>query len=41
MDSIQLAPTIVVARGWEVHQIDANSSFLHDDILEYIYMEQP
>jgi hypothetical protein len=39
MDSIQLALAIVVAKGWEVHQMDVKNAFLHGDLSEEIYME--
>ena len=41
MDSIRLALAIVAAKGWEVHQMDVNNAFLHDDLSENIYMEKP
>ena len=41
MDSIRLALAIVVAKGWEVHQMDVKNAFLHGDLSEEIYMEQP
>jgi hypothetical protein len=41
MDSIRLALSIAVAKGWEVHQMDVKNSFLHGDLSEEIYMEQP
>ena len=41
MDSICLALAIVVAQGWEVHQMDVKNAFLHRDLPEEIYMEQP
>jgi hypothetical protein len=41
MDSIRLALSIVVARGWEVHHMDVKNAFLHGDLLEDIYMEHP
>ena len=41
MDSIELALVIVVAKGWEVHQMDVKNAFLHDDLSKEIYMEQP
>eukprot|EP00253_Pinus_taeda_P029204 PITA_29204 len=41
MDSICLELAIVVAQGWEVHQMDVNNAFLHGDLSEEIYMEQP
>jgi hypothetical protein len=41
MDSIQLELSIVATKGWEFHQMDVKNAFLHDDIFEEIYMEQP
>jgi hypothetical protein len=41
MDSIRLALAIEEAKGWEVHQMDMNNAFLHGDLSEEIYMEQP
>jgi hypothetical protein len=39
MDSIHLALSIMVAKGWEVHQMDVKNSFLHGDLSKDIYME--
>eukprot|EP00253_Pinus_taeda_P012286 PITA_12286 len=41
MDYIRLALAIVASQGWEVHQMDVKNSFLHEDLSEEIYMEQP
>lgn len=41
MNSIHLTLAIVVAHGWAVHQMDVKSAFLHGDLDEEIYMEQP
>jgi hypothetical protein len=41
MDSIQLELSIAVGKGWEVHQMDMKNAFLHSDLSEEIYMEQP
>jgi hypothetical protein len=41
MDSICLALAIETNKGWEVHQMDVNNAFLHDDLSEEIYMQQP
>jgi len=41
MDSIRLALSIAATRGWEVHQMDVKNEFLHGDLFEEIYMEQP
>jgi len=32
LDSIRLALSIGVARGWKVHYIDVNNYFIHRDI---------
>jgi hypothetical protein len=41
MDSIHLALSIAVDKGWEVHQMDLNNAFLRVDLYEKIHMEQP
>jgi hypothetical protein len=41
MDSIRLALAIATSKGWEVHQMDVKNAFLHGDLSEEIYMEQP
>jgi hypothetical protein len=41
MDSIHLVLAIATTKGWEVHQMDVKNAFLHGDISEEIYMEQP
>eukprot|EP00253_Pinus_taeda_P024696 PITA_24696 len=41
MDSIRLTLAIAAAQGWEVHQMDVKNAFLHGDLSEEIYMEQP
>jgi hypothetical protein len=41
MDSIRLALAIVVAKEWEVHQMDVKNAFLQGDLSKNIYMEQP
>ena len=40
MDSIKLVLAIAASKQWEVHHIDVNSSFLHGDMKEEIYMQQ-
>jgi hypothetical protein len=39
IDSIHLDLSIVVAKGWEFHQMDVKNKFLHGDLPEEIYME--
>ena len=41
MDSIRLALAIATTKGWEVHQMDVKNAFLHGDLSEEFYMEQP
>ena len=41
MDSIQLVLAIAASRRWEVHRMDAKSAFIHGDLKEEIYMDQP
>ncbi|KAH9308971.1 hypothetical protein KI387_036882, partial [Taxus chinensis] len=41
MTSIRLTLAITAVNRWKVHQMDAKSAFLHGDLEEEIYMEQP
>eukprot|EP00253_Pinus_taeda_P033639 PITA_33639 len=41
MDSIHLTLAIAAAERWEVYQMDVKNAFLHGDLSEEIYMEQP
>eukprot|EP00253_Pinus_taeda_P034896 PITA_34896 len=41
MNSIHLVISLVASFKWEVHQMDVKSAFLHGDLHEEIYMEQP
>jgi hypothetical protein len=41
MNSIYLVLALVASHKWEVHQMDVKSAFLHGDLQEEIYMEQP
>eukprot|EP00253_Pinus_taeda_P014057 PITA_14057 len=41
MNSIFLVLSLVASFKWEVHQMDVKSAFLHGDLHEEIYMEQP
>jgi len=41
MNSIHLVLSLVASHKWEAHQMDVKSAFLHGDLQEEIYMEQP
>jgi hypothetical protein len=41
MNSIHLVLVLATSCKWEVHQMDVKSAFLHGDLQEQIYMEQP
>jgi hypothetical protein len=41
MNSICLVLSLVASHKWEVHQMDVKFGFLHRDLQEEIYMEQP
>ena len=41
MNSICLVLALAASHKWEVHQMDVKSAFLHGDLKEEIYMEQP
>jgi hypothetical protein len=41
MNSICLVLALATSHKWEVHQMDVKSAFLHGDLKEEIYMEQP
>jgi hypothetical protein len=41
MNSIFLVLDLVASYKWEVHEMDVKSTFLHGDLQEEIYMEQP
>jgi hypothetical protein len=41
MNSIHLVLSLAASHKWEVHQMDVKSTFLHEDLQEEIYMEQP
>ena len=41
MISIYLSLSLVALHNWEFHQMDVKYAFLHGDLQEEIYMEQP
>ena len=40
-DTIRLTLSIAASRGWKVYQLDVKSAFLHGEITEEVYVEQP
>jgi len=40
-DTIKLTLSIAASRGWKVYQLDVKSAFLHGEITEEVYVEQP
>ncbi len=41
MTTIRAIIVMVVAKGWFLHQMDVKNVFLHGDLQEEMYMEQP
>jgi len=41
MTTIRAIISMVVIKGWSLHQMDINNVFLHGDLHEEVYMEQP
>ena len=41
MASVRLLLSMVVMRSWPLYQLDIKNAFLHDDLAEKVYMEQP
>ena len=41
MATICTIVALVVAKGWVLHQMDVKNAFLHSDLQEEVYMEQP
>jgi hypothetical protein len=41
MTTIRIVVSLAAKFGWENHQMDVKSVFLHGDLLEEIYMKQP
>ncbi|CAJ2663992.1 unnamed protein product [Trifolium pratense] len=40
-DTIRTLLCIAASKGWEVHQLDVKSAFLHGELTEDVYVEQP
>ena len=41
MSSVRTFLSVAVTRGWELHQMNVNNAFLHDDLEEEVYMRLP
>jgi hypothetical protein len=41
MDSLRFSLSIAETKGWEFHQMDMKNAFLHGDLSEEIYIDQP
>jgi hypothetical protein len=41
MTTIRAIIAMVITKGWSLHQMDVNNVFLHGDLREEMYMEQP
>ena len=39
--TIRLIIALVASQGWNLHQMDVKTVFLHDSIKEEVYVEQP
>jgi len=41
METIHLVVTLAAQRGWSIHQLDVKSAFLHGELNEEVFVEQP
>jgi len=41
LSSVRTFLAVVVARSWELHQMDVHNAFLHGDLEEEVYMRLP
>ena len=41
LTSIRLFTSLATTHGWDLHHLDIKNVFLHGDLAEEVYMEQP
>lgn len=41
METIQLVIAFATQKGWPIHQLDVKSAFLHGELIEDVFIEQP
>jgi hypothetical protein len=41
LDTVKFILAMATNRGWEVHQLDVKSAFLHGELQEEMYVQQP
>ena len=41
LTSIRLFISLAATHGWDLHQLDIKNAFLHENLAEEVYMEQP
>ena len=41
LTSIRLFISLAATHGWDLYQLDIKKAFLHGDLVEEVYMEQP
>ena len=41
LESVQMVLSVAASLDWEIHQFDMKPAFLHGELIEDLYMEQP